>query len=98
MEEYIRHANLSTERATLPKPKRMTAGERIYQYLLYSQDWVPLYRLQDPDLGGTSADRRIRELRAKGVPIQLKFKEVDGRKTHTSMYRIKPAEKQMSFA
>ncbi len=65
------------------------ARKRVFLQLLRIADWVPLYELQKPWIGGTSADRRIRELKEMGCNIQWKYKETtDGKKCHTTLYKL----------
>ncbi len=66
-----------------------TAKQRVFRYLLLSGRFgAPLHELMKPEIGGTSADRRIRELRADGVPVNYFRKEVDGKKTNTTIYKL----------
>ena len=65
------------------------ARKRVFLHLLRTGDWVPLYELQKPWIGGTSADRRIRELHEMGCEIQWEYKEtIDGKKCHTTLYKL----------
>lgn len=51
--------------------------------------WVPADIFIHPGVGGVSALRRIRELRAKGFRIEWKyFIKRDGTPTKTTLYRL----------
>ncbi len=84
----------------------MTRKEAVLRYLLLARrtnkphrigkdfvrgGWVPLWILRRPDIGGSAADVRMRELRREhGIPIE-KRAHIDhktGKETHTWLYRI----------
>ena len=67
--------------------------KRVMAYLENSGTWTPLHQLQHPAVGGTSAARRIRELRAEGVPIEWRHSDNPG--SRCTFYRIKSAPVQM---
>lgn len=67
------------------RTSNFTAKQMVLLHLMMRQE-IPLHELMSPDIGGTSADRRLRELRAMGVPITYYHKKVNGRKTNTTIY------------
>lgn len=62
-----------------------TTKQRVLLNLMMHGE-MPLHELQSADIGGTSADRRLRELRADGVPITYYRRERNGKKTNTTIY------------
>lgn len=74
-----------------------TCRQRVLQALMRG-DWVPLYELQRPEIGGTDASRRVRELREEGYDILWEFRrDHKGEKTHTSMYKLVRVDEKDSF-
>ncbi len=68
---------------------KYTAKQRVFRYLLMcGRHGATLHELMRPLLGGTSADRRLRELRTMGVPVGWKYRTRDGKKTHTTIYYL----------
>ena len=54
-----------------------------------SGGWLPIYAMQGPLIGGSSADRRLRELRTMHlVPIDYKIHRWKERKKITHIYRL----------
>ena len=64
-----------------------TTKQRVLLHLMMHGE-MPLHELMAPDIGGTSADRRLRELRTDGVPISYYHKRVNGQKTNTTIYKL----------
>ena len=64
-----------------------TTKQRVLLHLMMHGE-MPLHELMAPDIGGTSADRRLRDLRADGVPISYYHKKVNGQKTNTTIYKL----------
>ena len=79
--------------------KLIEAQKYNTQYYRHGQvtppGWVPADVLMKPSIGGISALRRVRELRAKGFRIEWKYFVLkDGTTTKTTLYKlITPYEK-----
>ena len=72
------------------------SAKRVCDYLTKAGTWVPLYALQHPAIGGTSADRRARELRAEGVAVEWRYSDKPG--SRCTYYRIRREPVQMELA
>ena len=66
---------------------RATAQHRVLLEFM-SQVEIPLHELQTADIGGTDAGRQIRFLKARGFDFTYHRKEVNGRKTNTTIYKL----------
>ena len=73
------------------------SAKRCLDYLNARGTWTALYELQHPAIGGTSADRRVRELRAEGVPVEWRYSSTPG--SRCTYYRVRQSEPvQMELA
>jgi hypothetical protein len=76
---------------------RHTTKHRILLELMTHGE-APLHHLMKPEIGGTSADRRLRELREAGFDIDFYYKPgKDGRRTKTTVYVLKTPIKKIDF-
>lgn len=50
-------------------PKPGTRKAKVLQYLI-DHEWAPVWEINTPEVGGTSGDRRLRELREDGWDIE----------------------------
>ena len=75
---------------------RSTAKHRVLLELM-SRVEVPLHELMSPEIGGTSADRRLRELRERGFNITYYHKRRNGKKTNTTIYVLNTPLKSIDF-
>lgn len=65
------------------KSKNPTRKELVLSYLKTNRKYVPGYELTAPNVGGTEGLRRVRELRADGIPI------VTRKNPETGLYEYK---------
>lgn len=66
---------------TARKRKRITVDGLEFKA---PHGWVPGYLIQNPSIGGSEGLRRLRELRASGLPVEMRT--IDGRTTRE--YRL----------
>lgn len=75
------------------------SAERVLRYLERAGRWVALYELQNPMIGGTSADRRLREvrdeLRKAGRDIEWRYSGKPG--SRCTYYRLKREPVQLEI-
>ncbi len=77
---------------------RATAKHRILLELMTHGE-AALHHLMRPEIGGTSAGRRIRELRERGFDIDFYFMpKKDGVRSRATVYRLKTHFKRIDFA
>lgn len=76
---------------------RTTAKHRILMELMTHVE-APLHHLMKPEIGGTSASRRIRELRERGFDIDFYYMpQKNGSPSRTTVYRLKTHLKRIDF-
>ena len=72
------------------------SAARVLKCLEQSHSWVPLWQLTNPAIGGTSAARRLRELKDAGIPVEWRYSNKPG--SRETYYRIKPQAVQLEMA
>jgi hypothetical protein len=76
---------------------KSTAKHRILLELMTHVE-APLDHLMRPEIGGTSADRRLRELRERGFNITYYYQpDKEGKPTRRTIYVLKNHPKQIDF-
>jgi hypothetical protein len=72
------------------------SAKRCLDFLERSGCWVPLWQLMNPAIGGTSAARRLREIKEEGIPVEWRYSDKPG--SRETYYRIKTQPVQMEMA
>ena len=67
---------------------KYTAKQRVLIALMQNGE-MAMHELTHPSIGGVRAHARIDELRKDGIEIKYRHKEIDGKKTNTTLYYLK---------
>ena len=69
----------------------MTTKEKIKDFLIESKGWVSTRQLRQ--LFGEAADRRLRELKNEGLPVEsMRGNRPDGTRGNTWFWRLQPGQ------